>query len=187
MLYEFKRIVLESNSSWALLENVKGVPDLEIEGYSHQRIDINQGWYDNYSRLRHIQFYSKDGLTLDIPKLPMRENVKPLAIASDDRSFSELCHIQGLSNGFDLPEFNIKGKKKLVGNGVPLSMANVIARSVLSVTDQAIDTVTKPGAKVVTINKCPCGCKRELFGRKKAFDSACRKRIQRKRDSAAHH
>ena len=57
----------------------------------------------------------------------MRPNVKSLALASDDRPFPELCHIQGLPDGFDLPEFIIKGKKKLVGNGVPLSMANVIA------------------------------------------------------------
>ncbi|NCO01418.1 MAG: DNA cytosine methyltransferase [Epsilonproteobacteria bacterium] len=85
MIYEFLRVVSECEPDWFLLENVKGVPNVTallnnvvtqqakvdvtaLLQYSHQRIDINQGWYDDYSRLRHIQFGSKDDLYLDIPR-----------------------------------------------------------------------------------------------------------------------
>lgn len=199
MLNEFKRIVIESNPDWWLLENVKGVPDLKIESYSHQRIDINQGWYDNYSRLRHIQFGSKTGLILDIPKGKMNPNCKPLATASDSRSFSELKHIQGLPDTYELSELHIQAKKRAVGNGVPVSIAKTLAIAVKYVTEpvnnnvtrQHHNIVTKPGAKIVTnrykesVSLCRCGCYRKLYGRKQYYDSACRKRAQRKRDSAA--
>jgi len=76
MVQEFIRVVKEAEPSWWLLENVKGVPDVQIENYSHQRIDINQGWYSDTSRLRHIQFGSKDELYLDIPRGNMDGVVK---------------------------------------------------------------------------------------------------------------
>lgn len=187
MIKEFERVVLESDCDWWLLENVKGVPDLVIEGYSHQRIDINQGWYEHYSRLRHIQFGSKSGEYLDIPAGKMLPNCKPLALASDDRSFAVLRDIQGLPDNYDLPSFNVEGKKRAVGNGVPASMGSVIAQAVKnvtyrcgnSVTDRCKKNVTKPGAKPVTF--CPCGCKRGLVGKQKYSGSACRKRAERKR------
>jgi len=144
MVYEFLRVVAECEPDWYLLENVKGVPNVtellnssvtdrqefcvtDLVQYSHQRIDINQGWYDNYSRLRHIQFGSKYDLYLNIPRGQMNNIDGGCALASDDRSFKELCHIQGLPDDYDLPDFNVKGKKKAVGNGVPLSMGRVIA------------------------------------------------------------
>lgn len=130
MMYEFLRIVSECEPNWYLLENVKGVPNVtdliendvtvqqnksvtdQLEKYNHQRIDINQGWYDNYSRLRHIQFGCKDDLYLNIPRGTMQDIKSGCALASDDRSFRELCHIQGLGEDFDLPDFNVKGKKR---------------------------------------------------------------------------
>ena len=45
MIKEYERIVKECDPTWYLLENVSGVPDLIIESYNHQRIDINQSWY----------------------------------------------------------------------------------------------------------------------------------------------
>ncbi|MGE4419735.1 MAG: DNA cytosine methyltransferase [Sulfurimonas sp.] len=153
MMYEFLRVVSDCEPDWYLLENVKGVPNVtellknsvtlqdknvnvtELLKYSHQRIDINQGWYDNYSRLRHIQFGSKNDLYLNIPRGTMKDNILGgCALASDDRSFKELCSIQGLEPDFDLPDFNVKGKKKVVGNGVPLSIGRVLAKAVLDVT-----------------------------------------------------
>ena len=132
MLKEFERIVIESQPKWWLMENVANVPNLKIDGYSWQRFDINQGWYDETSRLRHIQFGSKDELYLDIPRGDMKDIKSGCALASDDRSFRELCALQGLSKEFNLPSFNVTGKKRAVGNGVPLSMGRVLAKEVLS-------------------------------------------------------
>lgn len=139
MLKQFERVVLECEPDWALMENVCEVPDLVIDGYSHQRIDINQSWYEPINRLRHIQFYSKDNLYLHWERgvTDRDKNIKcdGAALASDSRSYKELLRLQGLPLDLDYPDFTVKGKKKLIGNGVPLSVGNVLANSVLNVTD----------------------------------------------------
>lgn len=182
MISEYIRVVSESNPEWWLLENVAGVPDVKISGYNHQRIDINQGWYSDVSRLRHIQFGSKSGHYLDIPRGKMGQINHNCALAQDDRSFSELLYLQGLPPDYDLPSFNVQGKKKAIGNGVPLVIGSVLANAVLNVTNRGDLPVTTPGHKPVTNEKrCLCGCGRVAVGRKKYFDSTCRKRAERKR------
>jgi len=108
-------------------------------GFGSTNQFFNQGWYDNVSRLRNIQFGSKNELYIDIPRGEMKEIKYSCALASDGRSFAELKFIQGLDESYDLPDFTVAGKKKMVGNGVPLSIGRVLAQAVLDVTD--------PGAK----------------------------------------
>ena len=178
MLNQFKRIVLECNPNWALLENVSGVPNLEIEGYKHQRIDINQSWYEDVNRLRHIQFYYKEPITpLQIERgvTNRDKNLTGCALASDGRSFKELKKLQGLNDDFDLPSFNVQGKKRAVGNGVPLSIGRVLARAVKSVTVQDNFNAAESQLKY-----CLCGCGRVVTSnRAKYYDFSCRKRKQR--------
>jgi len=147
MIQEFKRIVIETKPKWWLMENVANVPDLKIDGYTWQRFDINQGWYDNTSRLRHIQFGSD----------------------------------------YDLPSFNVAGKKRAVGNGVPLSMGRVLAREVLRVSDSSSFAVTGPTIETVTeqVRRCECLCGRSVTGRKLYYDATCRKRAERRRKQSA--
>lgn len=45
-------------------------------------------------------------------------------------AFREMCELQGLPEGFDLPGFTVKEKIRAVGNGVPLPMGRAIARAV---------------------------------------------------------
>lgn len=40
LIDEFKRVVLQARPSWWLAENVPGVPDIKIDDYSWQRLDL---------------------------------------------------------------------------------------------------------------------------------------------------
>lgn len=183
MLNEFKRIVLECDPTWALLENVPGVPDILIEGYEHQRIDINQSWYEDVNRLRHIQFYRKEGFALppiqiDRGVTTPGKKIKSCALASDHRTFKELKKLQGLPDDYDLLGFTVAGKKRAVGNGLPYVMGCVLSRAVK-------DCVIMQYDKSVTmqhVKYCKCGCGRIVTGRFKYYDYSCRKRAQRKRN-----
>lgn len=173
MLEEYTRVVTEARPLWWLMENVAQVPDVRIEGYSWQRLDINQGWYGDVSRLRHIQYGSLDGRILQVPRGKMVGAKKSCAIAQDRRSFVELCHLQGLPDGFDVPSFTVGAKKIAVGNGVPLVMGRALAKACLS-------AVTPRSQKL-----CVCNCGRPVEGKAKYASPACRKREQRRRDCAA--
>lgn len=180
MLQEFKRVVLECQPNWALLENVRETPDLIIDDYTFQRIDINQSWYENVNRLRHIQFYSKKSNPLFIHfdrgvTDQDKKNCDSAALASDNRTFKQLLKLQGLNEDINFPDFTVKGKKKLIGNGVPLSIGYVLADSVLNVTD--------PGKKncdsAAPIKLCKCPCKRIVTHQGQFYDYSCRKRFER--------
>ncbi|AOO64558.1 DNA cytosine methyltransferase [Sulfurospirillum halorespirans] len=176
MLMEYKRIVLECDPSWFLLENVAGVPNVKIDGYSHQRLDINQSWYENVTRLRHIQFGHKENKYLQIERKNVTDRSQKLescALANDSRSFRELCRLQGLEDDFDLKSFNVQGKKRAVGNGVPLCIGRALAKAV---TDLEEISVTQQDNKI-----CDCGCGRFVTGRASYYDFSCRKRAQRNR------
>lgn len=173
MLLEFKRVVLECSPTWWLLENVAGVPNIEIEAYSHQRLDINQSWFDDVTRLRHIQFGHKENKYLQIKRnvTVLGEKKLSCALANDTRSFRELCNLQGLENDFDLPSFNVNGKKRAVGNGVPLSVGRALASAVTELLQKPVTQQDKI---------CKCGCGRLILHRGLYYDFSCRKRFERK-------
>lgn len=182
MLNEFVRVVEQAGPEWFLLENVARVPDVTWPCcYVTQRFEVNQSWFEPVSRLRHIQFGSKSGRLLNVTGCA-GEVTEGAALASDDRSFAELVRLQGLPEDFDLPEFNLAGKKKAVGNGVPLCIGRALAHAVAetfspgTVTGQ-IDFTGKVWGK-----RCCCGCGRPISGRAIYHGPACRKRAQRKRD-----
>jgi len=154
MLAEFARVVIEAQPDWWLLENVARVPDLRIDGYSWQRFPLDLAWFTDCGRLRHFQFGSKHGVLLNPPLSIRAGDVLPAALASDDRSFAQLLYLQGLPADFDLPSFTVEGKKRAVGNGVPLALGSILAqlvdRDIYGVTLPAGISVTAPGAKSVT-------------------------------------
>jgi len=126
--------------------------------------------------LRHIQFGHKENKYIQILRtviVPGTKN-KSCALASDDRPFKELVKLQGLDEDFDIPSFNVQGKKSAVGNGVPLSVGRVLVRAV---TDQDKDSVTLQRVKY-----CKCDCKRIVTHRGQFYDFSCRKRYQRIKD-----
>lgn len=176
MLRQFARCVTQANPEWWLLENVARTPNVfeicDLAGYVTQRFDVNQGWYCDTSRLRHIQFGSKSGRLLNVTPRTMKDIKQGAALANDSRDFKTLCRIQGLPDGFDLPGFLVREKVRAVGNGVPLVMGRILAKAVIDA--YSIGHVTQ--------RLCADGCGRPVTGKALYASATCRKRAQRKRD-----
>lgn len=178
MISEFKRIVLESNTDWFLLENVPQVPDIVIENYQVQRFSLSPtdlGF--NQSRRRHFQFGSKTGRVLSFSRKRYTGIIEPCLTASNDlRSFEKMCEIQGMDFVPKLSEFKHTSKKKLIGNSVHFGVARAVARAV---RDSADNFNSRP---ITELNFCLCGCGEILEGNKKTKTASCRKRMQYKRN-----
>jgi DNA (cytosine-5)-methyltransferase 1 len=162
MLEHFVRVVTLAAPRWWLAENVPGVPDIRIPGYSWQRLDLNARDFGmRQRRLRHVQFGSLDGSYLVIDRASVLGGL-PTVLANDDRSLSELCELQGLPPGFDIPAFTRSALVRAVGNGVPYGMARVLAESVK--------------ARQIGVTLCACTCGRRVTGNQTYATGACRKR-----------
>lgn len=174
MLSEFQRVVLEARPQWWLMENVPGVPDMKIAGYSWQRLDLRASQFGlSQSRLRHFQFGHVDHLPLLLPRKRLVDEIEPCCLASEGdkpnrRSFSHFCTLQGLPNDFQLLPFTQSARYRAVGNGVPIPMARGIAWAIANIGRIA----GKP---------CECGCGRPVSGRARMALPACRKRMERRR------
>lgn len=169
MLQEFIRVVIEAEPAWFLLENVPTVPDIEIPGYSIQRFDLRASEVGlRQRRLRHFQYGSKHGfvLRLDRPRLSDVDLLPCVTASGDQREWSEKCRLQGLPEDFDLPGFSKSGKRRAIGNAVPLPMARFIAKACLSPVDPSL------------VRLCVCGCGRSVSGKQKSALDACRQRIR---------
>ena len=188
MLNEYKRIVLEAQPDWWLLENVERVPDVIIDGYSTQRLDLNArecGMIQH--RRRHFQFGSPINQPLVV--IPQRTSpaaqsrIEPTCMAtegskSNRRTWADFCELQGLPRNFDLPGLSIEAKYRAVGNGVPVPMARTVARAIR-------EAVNAPASKCSAQSRlCACGCGRLLTGQRsdqKSATPACRKRLEKRR------
>jgi DNA (cytosine-5)-methyltransferase 1 len=163
MLHHYRRIVLEAKPLWWLAENVPGVPDIYIDGYNWQRLDLNASDFGmQQRRLRHIQFGSRDNTQLMINRSGAMGR-EPTVLASDDRPIPELAILQGLPHDFDIPSFTRGALKRAIGNGVPYGIASVLAHAI------------KNRQSGVTL--CACSCGRPVTGRQQYANGACRKRI----------
>lgn len=186
MIEEFARCVEDAWPDWCLLENVPGVPDLTefLHFYdTHwkvQRFNINAkevGCRQN--RLRCFQFGWRDGkgpLVINRGTTSRAASHEPCALASEGkrkhrRTWADFCELQGLPRTFALPGLSLSARYKLVGNGVPVGLARVIAGAIK--------------VRTVTIQRlCVCQCGRPVKAGQTLATPACRKRMQRKRDAA---
>jgi DNA (cytosine-5)-methyltransferase 1 len=194
MLEEFCRVVCEARPEWWLMENVSRVPSVTELSHSYaaelghfyaiQRFDINEGWYGESTRLRHIQFGSLSARQLNVTRLAITAT-EGAALANDHRSFEEVKRLQGLPDDFDLLPFKAAEKVKAVGNGVPLNMGRILAQAVLEVYSRPVIVQCDLAGRVTPTRVCACGCGRPVTGKQQYSDYSCRKRAQRKRDRAA--
>lgn len=162
MIDEFKRIVYEAKPTWWLAENVPGVPNININGYSWQRLDLSAcDFGSEQRRLRHVQFGSNDSTLLAIDRQTGKPT-QPTVLANDDRPIRELVTLQGLPEDFDIPAFTKGALTRAIGNGVPYGMAKALAQAVIS--------------RQSGVTLCACSCGRRVTGKQNYADGACRKR-----------
>lgn len=182
MLDEFSRLVDEAQPNWWLMENVIGVPDLIIDGYGWQRFHLDLAWFTDCSRLRCFQFGQAADLMLDTitPSSSFDSPILHTAVlATDDRPFPTMKALQGLPPDFDLPWFNVQGKKAAVGNGVPMAMGRYLAVTIMK---QVYQIDADPPVDLFQPGRCCCGCGRSVYGKSRYAGASCRKRQQRKRE-----
>lgn len=182
MVYQFARIVNEAQPDWFLMENVPGVPCLSeiLLDWKIQRFNLNSrecGLKQN--RLRCFQFSSRDASRLLIHRCVTNEPVEKCCLASEGkrgkkrRTFADFCELQGLPRDFlSVSKLPLWLKYQMVGNGVPVPMARVIARAI---RDRHITKWAR---------LCVCDCGREVKPGTTLATAACRKRMQRERDAA---
>lgn len=178
MLEEFIRIVVEAEPAWWLLENVATVPDVRIDGYTHQRLDARATEFGSEQhRIRHFQFGSRRNkvLCLERHDLTTAESTERCCLASEGtkqnrRPWRRFCVLQGLPPDFELPYFTLQARYRAVGNGVPMPMGRAFARAIRDCLKDA-DRVTV----------CACSCGRRVAGKQKTATVACRQRLSRRR------
>ncbi|WP_428657593.1 DNA cytosine methyltransferase [Runella sp.] len=175
MLKEFKRIVIESDVDWFLLENVPNVPRISIDGYQMQRFFLNANECGStQNRHRYFQFGSKAGIVLDIPRLPKPTRSEKCVMATegnktDRRTWEEFCALQGITEPFDLPDLTKAGAYKVVGNAVNLHVSRTIAA--------AIRRALASPTYLSDVRTCACGCGRIIPENRITATDACRKRV----------
>jgi len=142
MLGEFVRIVGECQPDWFLLENVPGVPDVRVPGYSVQRIAISDEECGGVQvRMRHVQF----GGPLPIVISPKRVNDRkkngkksrmgrPLKSLTTKQPslhirYADHCRKQGFEP-IKLPGWRKSAKFRAIGNGVPYALGWALSEAV---------------------------------------------------------
>ena len=148
MLAEMKRVILEADPEWFLVENVPRVPHIEVKGYHVQRFELDAHWFGgDQRRKRSFQFGSKE-LARIIFDFPLFEspNIEPPVTATEARAgfrpnhrnpkyipsrpWNELCRLQGLPEDFQLPPFRKTEAGRAVGEGVPVHVAQAWAKAI---------------------------------------------------------
>lgn len=176
LLKEFLRVVEEARPEWFLIENVTRVPDVAVSVYTVQRFDLNARECGlRQSRQRHFQFGSRSGLVLVPERQKPTGPVEKICLASEGsnkqrRGWGDFCELQGLPRDFELKGWSVALRYRVVGNGVPVPMARVVARAIREARIRAVD-----------VRLCICGCGRICQGNQIMATPGCRKRMERRR------
>lgn len=173
LVREFLRVVAEAAPLWFLMENVRNVPQVQLPGYTVQRLDANDWEFGGKTgRLRHIQFGHREGHIIR----PERTNTdRPVttvptlttAPTGPGDRHSRRCERQGFGPLL-LRTFTPTARRRVIGNGVPWGMGSALAAAVL-------------GAGPITPLDCVCGCGRVTTKPNTHHGVACRQRTSRRR------
>lgn len=153
---EFERVVLESSARWFVMENVPAAPEPDVGGYLVRSQLVRDDWVGGATmRLRRFSFGTPAGCPLHVEQLALHgmESRPAVTSASEaipvkmggsgkvkasfvehgkgSRSIESMIEDQGLPAGFldDCP-LTSEGKRRVIGNGVPLALGRAIAKAV---------------------------------------------------------
>lgn len=192
MLAEFTRCVSEADPDAWLMENVPEVPEVEVDGYHVQRLNVEQAWYVPIRRSRRFQWgrharILERSQPLDIPRGTVITPNESCAMASDFRPFRDLCRLQGLPDDFDLTQWSETGKRQAVGNGVGLVLGRVVAAAVAKALGLVSQTTKGPNtvggelghSSPAALPRCSV-CQGVITGKRRTCSDACRTMLSRR-------
>lgn len=167
----FLRAIAESQPNWFLMENVRNVPGVRVEGYTVQRLHITDAECGGQQqRLRAIQFGSRDGSIIRPLRTEGRRPVTATVLCRMNGPHDRHCRRTDKQGAPPLPLRSLTraARSLAIGNAVSLPMAVTLAQAVAS---------RSPASPT----DCPCGCGRVTVNGTQATAS-CRKRQQRRRE-----
>jgi len=145
MIPEFERGVEEAQPDWWLMENVPQAPHPQVVGYFTQSILVNNRWVGGVQkRERVFTFGSTKEARLNVEFcLFEQQEVGATVLAGHgpvgrggsqwdvQPTIRDIAILQGLPEDF-LSEspFTVQGKRKVIGNGVPIPMGRAMAKAV---------------------------------------------------------
>src|SRR5690606_26093481 len=129
---EFLRVIDESQPEWWMMENVRNVPDVAIDGYTVQRIPVTDSEFGGRQRrLRHVQFGSRVGHIIRPLRTSDARPVTPAIMCArrpGDRHGRRLAAMG--APPLPLRSLTPAARARAIGNGVPWAMGTALARSV---------------------------------------------------------
>ena len=144
LIPEFERCVVEAQPGWFLMENVSQAPEPQVPGYLVHNCVLDSRWVGSVqSRKRRFSFGTRDGRSLSVDVVALEPFERAVAVLAGhgpvgrgkghqrSPTIAEACELQGLPSDFlDESPFTAHGKRKVLGNGVPLPMGRAIAKAV---------------------------------------------------------
>lgn len=153
LIPELERIVGEAAPAWFLMEEVPAAPLPSVDGYVVLDTVFNNRWTGaEQERVRRFSFGTRDGCALVLEEAAFVAPVYEQAVAGDarrvpvkmadrgrvkgtaglpPRTVADMLRLQGLPMDYlDECPLTDSGKRKVIGNGVPIPMGRAIARAV---------------------------------------------------------
>lgn len=155
LIPHFERIVAGATPAWFLMENVQRAPIPAVAGYIVRPVLLNNRWFGGVQhRMRRWSFGTRDGLLLPIQVNALMPYENKTAVLTrgarrwvdnpkrstngsrricryETLSLTETLERQGLPpKYFDHSPLTLEGKKRALGEGVPLPMGRGVAAAV---------------------------------------------------------
>lgn len=150
---EFVRVVEYCSPQWFLMENVRDCYTPQVTSFEVYESYINNRWFGQDQNRPRKFWFGRNLYYGSVPRCNPFLKLKfetfdsisfepavlaghgPAASQRDrgikNRTPAEMCKLQGLPENFtDEMPFTVHGKKKVIGNGVPLPMGRAIAKAI---------------------------------------------------------